>query len=106
VSDTAGFTSFLNEASAVDLALSSTVILLGEAQRLGSADAVEGYITGTGTGPHFEFDNPKSPAEEMAVEIARESIAIVDDPQRGDSSGELKAILENLGFKSQIPVIP
>jgi hypothetical protein len=100
VSDQAGFSNFLNVASATDLALSATVVLLGEAQRLDSPEAVEGYITGAGSGRHFDFDNPVSPAEEIAVELAKETIAIVDDPLRGDASGELKEILENLGFKS------
>jgi hypothetical protein len=100
-----GFTSFVENAPATDLALSATVILLGEAQTLGSPEAVEGYITGTGSGPHFEFDNPKTPAENTAVILAQEVIEIVDDPVRGDASGSLKNILENIGFKSTVVAV-
>jgi hypothetical protein len=96
------FDPFLKSAPATDLALTATVILLGEAKTLGSSEAIEDYITGSGTGPHFEYDNPKTPAEKMAVELAQEAINIVDDPDRGDASGSLKKVLENLGFKSTL----
>jgi hypothetical protein len=101
-SDPVEFVSFIDGAPATDLALSSTVLLLGEAQKLGSTEAIEGYITGTGPGPHFDFDHPSTDGEKLAVELAKETIAIVDDPQR-NAPKELKDILENLGFTSNRP---